>query len=98
MEGFDPIELVKKEEAYRGDIKYGTTNLKTFVTYMQDRYSAYYKLTSEYDIIYIDLFDCKCSIQANARLFERAMEIINERKIQEGCTEKNIVLLKVWEA
>ena len=91
MEGFDPIELVKKEEAYRGDIKYGTTNLKTFVTYLQDRYSAYYKLTSEYDIIYIDLFDCKCSIQANARLFERAMEIINERKIQEGCTEKNIV-------
>lgn len=91
MEGFDPIELVKKEEAYLGDIKYGSTNLKTFVKYLKGKYLAYNKLTSEYDIIYIDLFDCKHSIQANARLFERAMEIINEKKAQDGCTEKNIV-------
>lgn len=91
MEGFDPIELAKKEEAYLGDVRYGTTNLKTFVKYLREKYSAYYKLTSEYDIIYIDLFDCKHSIQANARLFERAMEIINEKKVQDGCTEKNIV-------
>lgn len=91
MEGFDPIELVKKEESYLGDVKYGSTNLKTFVEYLQKNPVHAYKLTSEYDIIYIDLFDCKHSIQANARLFERAIEIINEKKTQDGCTEKNIV-------
>lgn len=91
MEGFDPTELVNKNEAYLGDEKYGNTNLSTFVKYLRQRFTAYHKLTSEYDIIYIDLFDCKYSIQANARLFERAIEIINEKKSQDGCTEKNIV-------
>lgn len=92
MEGFDPIEFVEESNPYRGDKNYGSTHIGTFVEGLQKRYSAFSKLRNEYDIIYIDLFDSKLSIQANARLFERAIEIINQKKKESGCTEKNIVM------
>lgn len=92
MEGFDPLEFVEEGKEYMGDKNYGNTNIETFVNYLKWNYNAYQKLRDEYDIIYIDLFDSKIDIQANAKLFERAMEIINQKKVQDGCSEKNIVL------
>ena len=92
MEGFDPLEFVDDDNPYMGDEKFGNTNLHTFVNGLSQRYAAFNKLRSEYDIIYIDLFDSKLSIQANARLFESAIELINQEKASCGCTEKNIVM------
>ena len=93
MEGFDPLELAPKgEKLYRGYIKYGNTNINTLCGYLKNNFSVYEKLRNEYDIIYIDLFDSKLCIQANARLLERAIEIINEQKKLDGCSEKNVVL------
>ena len=92
MEGFDPLEFVDDANPYMGDEKFGNTNLHTFVNGLSQRYAAFNKLRSEYDIIYIDLFDSKLSIQANARLFESAIELINQEKASCGCTEKNIVM------
>lgn len=92
MEGFDPLEFVDDENPYMGDDKYGNTNLHTFVYGLTQRYAAFHKLRSEYDIIYIDLFDSKLSIQANARLFETAIGLINKEKASCECTEKNIVM------
>lgn len=92
VEGFDPLEFVDDENPYMGDVNFGNTNLHTFVSGLSQRYTAFNKLRSEYDIIYIDLFDSKLSIQANARLFESAIELINQEKASCGCTEKNIVM------
>lgn len=91
MEGFDPLEFVG-DSLYLGDKKFGNTYLHTFVNALWQRISVFNKLRSEYDIIYIDLFDSKLSIQANARLFESAIELINQEKASCGSTEKNIVM------
>lgn len=92
MEGFDPLELVDDDNPYMDDVKFGNTNLNTFVNGLTRRCSAFDKLRNEYDIIYVDLFDSKLSIQANARLFESVIEHINREKASSGCTEKNIVI------
>ena len=73
------------------DRKYGLNSIKTFLYYWYNiNYNKYMSLLTEYDVIYIDIFDSKLNIQANAKMFERAIEIINQRKRIDGCTEKNI--------
>lgn len=92
IEGFDPLELVSNANIQMNDRKYGLNSIKTFLYYWYNiNYNKYMSLLTEYDVIYIDIFDSKLSIQANAKMFERAIEIINQRKRIDGCTEKNIV-------
>lgn len=93
MEGFDPIEFAPEDEkAYLFDKKYGNTNLNTFVQSLKHSGLAYNKLRSEYDIIYVDMFECKEYIQTNAKLLKTVIEKINQEKRANGCTEKNVVI------
>lgn len=93
MEGFDPVEFAPRgEKLYCNDAKYGNTNINTLCSTLDDYVFTYNQLRNEYDIIYVDLFDSKLSIQANARLLERVIEIINEYKKQSGSNEKNVIL------
>ncbi|WP_052332500.1 esterase/lipase family protein [Bacteroides neonati] len=93
MEGFDPLEFAPEDkQAYLYDKKYGNTNLNFFINSLRRSGYAYNKLRAEYDIIYIDMFECKDYIQANANLLKTVIEKINQEKLANGSTEKNILI------
>lgn len=91
MEGFDPLELAPEQNIYNIDKSYGNTNYYTFTDRWNEIESYRPKLYEDYDIIYIDMLDSKLNIKANIKMFERAIEIINERKKKDGCQERNII-------
>lgn len=94
MEGFDPLWLTgNKEKLDAGDAVSGNTYLKKLLDNLKtDAPSFYTKLMNEYDIFYIDMYNSEEYIQANAKMMEEAIQIINQKKAKENSTEKNTIL------
>lgn len=95
MEGFDPIEFAphKTSQSFHKEKKLGSTNIKTFINSINIYALGHLNtLRRDYDIIYIDLFNCTNRIQENAALFQEAVRIINSEKEQVGERQKNIVI------
>lgn len=94
MEGFDPTWLAaNKQKIDAGDDVSGNTYLKKFLDDLKDNAPSFYsRLINEYDIFYIDMFDSEKYIQANAKMMEEAIQIINQKKKINNSTEKNIIL------
>lgn len=94
MEGFDPIWLAgNKEIIDAGDAVSGSTYLKRFLNKLSEQAPSFYnKLINEYDIFYIDMYNSEEYIQANAKMLEEAIQIINQKKKDQNSTEKNTIL------
>lgn len=94
MEGFDPIWVAgNKEILDAGDAVSGSTYLKKFLDNAQRLAPSFYnKLMNEYDIFYIDMYNSEEYIQANAKMLEEAIQIINQMKKDSQSSEKNTIL------
>lgn len=94
MEGFDPIWLAGNNEIIdAGDAVSGTTYLRKFLNRAEKLAPSFYnKLINEYDIFYIDMYNSEEYIQANAKMLEEAIQIINQKKKDNHSSEKNTIL------
>lgn len=94
MEGFDPIWLAANNEIIEaGDAVSGNTYLSKFLNITKKLAPSFYnKLINEYDIFYIDMYNSEEYIQANAKMLEEAIQIINKKKKDNHSSEKNTIL------
>lgn len=97
VEGFDPWRLLEHLSELSNELngllpglgeyhngKFGSTWHGSFI----DKWT----LASDYDLIYIDLFDSTEDIRDNACLLEKVIKRINNDKFLSGCSEPNILM------
>ena len=93
VEGLDLWELKglwnSGEDSDSLAVELGFTNHDKFYKEYDDWFESN---LSDYDIIYVDLFDGTGDISENACLLTEIIEAINEEKAASGSTERNIVM------
>ncbi len=82
VEGFDPVEFgpTDKNDPYYGR---GSTNLNNFIKKLTPN------ITDNYDIVYVDWYNCEAGIEDNAKLLVKIINWINSQKTS---NEYNVIM------